>query len=294
MMNVKTTMMRVVMIAACLILSPLARAQDAPQVTRLTDNVHTVFWGFYNGLVVIGRDGVLITDPANDNRAAVLRDEIAKLTDLPVTHIVLTHEHFDHIGGTGAFPDAQIIAQEYIRAVLPLDPLNLAPDDIDVGFVDRHVIDMGTTRVELRFLGAGDGVATTVVHLPQERIAFTADLYEEERLTPASFLEDTNMVGVRRILHDMQRWNLVHAVTAHSAGTSPSILEANIRYFDDLYEAVYPPVAAAAQSDNPFAMYGLLDTLPETVTLADYAGWSGYEHLPGHVRRMVLAIIHGG
>ena len=293
-MHIKTPMMRAVMIAACLIMSPLARAQDAPQVTQLTDHVHTVFWGFYNGLVVIGREGVLITDPANDNRAAVLRDEIAKLTDLPVTHIVLTHEHFDHIGGTGAFPDARIIAQDYIRAVLPLDPLDLAPDTIDVGFVDSHLIDMGTTRVELRFLGAGDGVATTVVHLPEERIAFTADLYEEERLTPASFLEDTNMLGVRGILGEMRRWNLVHAVTAHSAGTSPSILEANIRYFDDLYEAVYPPIAAAAQSDNPFAMYELLDTLPETVTLEDYADWSGYEHLPGHVRRMALAIIHGG
>ncbi len=293
-MKATTTMMRVAIVAACLIISPLARAQDAPQVTQLTDHVYTVFWGFYNGLVVIGRDGVLITDPANDNRAAVLRDEITKLTDLPVTHIVLTHEHFDHIGGTGAFPDAQIIAQEYIKAVLPLDPLNLAPDDIDIGFVDRHLIDMGTTRVELRFFGAGDGVATTVVHLPEERIAFTADLYEDERLTPALFLEDTNMLGIRRILGEMQRWDLVHAVTAHSAGTAPSILEANIRYFDDLYEAVYRPIAAAAQSDNPFAMYELLDTLPETVTLEDYAGWRGYEHLPGYVRRMALAIIHGG
>lgn len=291
---IQTAMLRVVLIVASLMMSPFARAQDAPQVTQLTNHVHTVFWGYYNGLVVIGRDGVLITDPANDNRASVLRDEIAKLTDLPVTHIVLTHEHFDHIGGTGAFPDAQIIAQEYIRAVLPLDPLNLAPDDIDVGFVDQHVIDMGTTKVELRFLGAGDGVATTVVHLPEERIAFTADLYEEERLTPASFLEDTNMLGVRRILREMRRWDLVHAVTAHSAGTSPSILEANARYFDDLYEAVYTPIAAAAQSDNPFAMYDLLETLLETVTLDDYAGWSGYEHLPGHVRRMALAIIHGG
>ncbi|MEK9936891.1 MAG: MBL fold metallo-hydrolase, partial [Rhodobiaceae bacterium] len=293
-MKTQSSMKRLVMMAVFLIMSPVAGAQDAPRVTQLTDHVHTVFWGFYNGLVVIGHDGVLITDPANDNRAAILRDEIAKLTDLPVTHIVLTHEHFDHIGGTGVFPDAQIVAQEYIKAVLPLDPLNLAPDDIDIGFVDRHVIDMGTTRVELRFLGAGDGVATTVVHLPEERIAFTADLYEDERLTPALFLEDTNMLGIRRILGEMQRWNLAHAVTAHSAGTSPAILEANIRYFEDLYEAVYPPIAAAAQSDNPFAMYDLLDTLPATVTLDAYDGWSGYEHLPGHVRRMALAIIHGG
>ncbi len=293
-MTISGTMTRAVALAAFLILSPLAAAQDAPQVTKLTNHVYSVFWGFYNGLVVIGRDGVLVTDPANDNRAAVLKAEIEKLTDLPVTHIVLTHEHFDHIGGTDSFPDAEIVAQDNIHAVLPLDPLDLAPDDIDVTFDDRHVIDMGTTRVELRFYGAADGVAATVVYLPQDGIAFTADLYEEARFTPASFLEDTNMLEVRRILNEMGGWPLTHAVTAHSTGTDPAILRANIRYFNDLYDTVFPPIEAAANSGNQFAMFDLVNTLPKTVVLDAYSEWDGYEHVPGHVRRMALAIIHGG
>jgi len=193
-MTISGYMARAVALAAFLVPSPAA-AQDAPQVTKLTNHVYSVFWGFYNGLVVIGRDGVLVTDPANDNRAAVLKAEIEKLTDLPVTHVVLTHEHFDHIGGTGTFPDAVIVAQDNIHAVLPLDPLDLGPDKIDVTFDERHVIDMGTTKVELRFFGAADGVAATVVYLPQDGIAFAADIYEKGRLTPASFLEDTNMLG---------------------------------------------------------------------------------------------------
>ena len=44
-MKATTTMMRVAIVAACLIISPLARAQDAPQVTQLTDHVYTVFLG---------------------------------------------------------------------------------------------------------------------------------------------------------------------------------------------------------------------------------------------------------
>ncbi|MEC8205040.1 MAG: MBL fold metallo-hydrolase, partial [Pseudomonadota bacterium] len=58
-----------------------------------------------------------------------LKAEIEKLTDLPVTHIVLTHEHFDHIGGTDSFPDAEIVAQDNIHAVLPLDPLDCIDAD---------------------------------------------------------------------------------------------------------------------------------------------------------------------
>lgn len=269
-------------------------AQDAPIVTKLSNNTYSIFWGYFNSLVVIGKKGVLITDPANDNRAAILKAEIAKLTDLPVTHIVLSHEHFDHVGGIGAFPEAKTIAQEYIHAVLPLDPLDLAPDDIHISFVNKHVVNMGATDVEMHFMGAGDGVATTVVYMPWEGIVFTADLYEDKRLTPASFLDDTNMLGVRRILNRVGQWPLKHAVSAHSLSSDPQTLRDNIRYLNDLYAAVYPPLAEAAASDNPFAMFEMLESLPDTVTLEAYADWDGYEHLPGHVRRMALAIIHGG
>ena len=41
--------------------------------------------------------------------AASLKDEIAKITGSPVTTIVLTHEHYDHLSGTGVFPQAPMI-----------------------------------------------------------------------------------------------------------------------------------------------------------------------------------------
>ncbi|WP_438996592.1 MBL fold metallo-hydrolase [Candidatus Puniceispirillum sp.] len=298
MISVRLWLKRAVMVSFMLCASMVphsaAWAQDAPIVSKLSKNIYSIYWGFFNSLVVIGKKGVLITDPANNNRAAVLKAEIAKLTDLPVTYIVLSHEHFDHVGGVSAFPQAKLVAQKNIHAVLPLDPLDLAPDDIDITFENKYTINMGTTDVEMHFMGAGDGVATTVVYLPWEGVIFTADLYEDKRLTPASFLDDTNMLGVRRILNRIGQWPLKHAVTAHSKSTSPQILRDNIRYFNDLYDAVYPPIAKAAASDNPFAMFGLLDSLPGTVTLDEYSDWDGYEHLFGHVRRMALSIIHGG
>ncbi len=268
---------------------------NAPVMHQLTESVYSIFYGFYHGLIVIGDNGVLITDPANPDRAAVVRHEISKLTDLPVTHVVLTHEHFDHIGGTDIFEWADIYAQQNIHAVIRFDPLDIAPDKIDVTFNRMLEIDMGTTMVELHHFGAGDGVATTIVYLPYEGIVATADLYEDRRLTPASFLEDTNMLGVRHILNQLADWELNFAVAAHSPGTSPAALYENVEYFNDLYEAVIEPLEEAEKSDNPFATYDLLSSLPETVTLEDYRDWDGYaENLPGHVRRMALAIIHGG
>ena len=56
-MTISGFMARAVGLAAFLVLSPLAAAQDAPQVTKLTNHVYSVFWGFYNGLVGLGRVG---------------------------------------------------------------------------------------------------------------------------------------------------------------------------------------------------------------------------------------------
>ena len=270
-----------------------ANAQDEPVIQKLSDNVYSIFAVFYNSLVVIGNEGVLITDPANAYRAGILKDEIIKLTDKPVTHIVLTHEHFDHVGGTEVFEGAQIIAQQNVSSVFDFDPLNVAPDRVDVKFDLEHNVDMGTTNVELKHLGAGDGVATTVIYLPEEGIVATADLYDEGQLTLGAYLDDKNMLGVRHILNQIAGWELNHAVNAHSTGTDPEILRANAKYYNDLHDAVLPTVEETAQT-NPAGIWELPVTLPETVKLPAYESWGNYDQLPHHVHRMVLAIIHGG
>lgn len=270
-----------------------ANAQDAPVVSKLAVNVYSIYTIFYSSIVVIGDDGVLIADPANGYRAGILKDEIVKLTDKPVTKIVLTHEHFDHVGGTEVFDGAEIIAQENVNAVFHLDPLGVAPDNVDVTFSNEHTIDMGSTSVELKYLGAGDGVATTIIYLPNEDIVATADLYDENQLTLGAFLDDKNMLGVRSILNEVSGWDLKHAISTHSTGTDPAALHANTKYFNDLYDAVFPTVMETA-STNPAGIWELPGSLSASVKLPQYENWANYDQLPHHVRRMVLAIIHGG
>ena len=76
----------------------------APVVKQLADDVYMMSESHYTSLVVVGEDGVLITDPAFTPRAQSLKNAIAGITDKPVTRIVLSHEHYDHVGGTEVFP----------------------------------------------------------------------------------------------------------------------------------------------------------------------------------------------
>ena len=208
-----------------------AMAQKA-NVDKLDENVYAINLLGYTSLVVIGDEDVLITDTANTYRANFLKETIAELTDKPVTKIVLSHEHFDHTGGSQVFDGAEVIAQQNALAVINLDPLDSFPDRIDVVFKERLTFDLGTTTVELRHLGAADGVAATIVYLPNEKIALTADTYSQARLTPAAFLTDTNQLGVRKILNELVSLNLKHAVTAHSTSTDPAAVIENAEYFN--------------------------------------------------------------
>ena len=191
------------------------------------------------------------------------------------------------------FDGVEIIAQRNVEAVFKFDPLGAAPDKVDVLFENDHSIDMGTTKVQLKYLGAGDGVATTVIYLPKEQIVATADLYDEGKLTLGAFLDDKNMLGTRAILNHVAKWDLKHAVNAHSTGTDPAILKANADYYNDLYNAVFPKVMETAKS-NPAGVWELPGSMSKSVELPKYEKWGNYGELPHHVRRMVLAIIHGG
>ena len=281
--------------------APAAEPTAAPPtmpaaiMNELADGVYSYFAMGYSSLVVIADDAVLITDPSNDARAQLLKQELARLTDAPVKHIVLTHEHYDHIGGTAPFPDAAVVCQWNCRHVFELRTFGEAPE-IGITFDDYLAIPVGDTTVELHYLGPGDGDATTVIYMPAEKVVMTADLYDPRALTHKNWVDDKNFVGVRHILNTISEWDITHAVNGHSPGTDPVDMMENVAYYNDLYDAVKAEVdqAIAAAGGASFGAYGLYDTLPQTLRLEKYSGWSNYESsFPRHVERMLLGIYHG-
>lgn len=86
-------------------------------------------------LIVIGKKGVLLFDPAGTplvgERVAA---KVAELTDLPVTHMAVSHWHGDHSMGAykvlEKYPDAEVITHEFTARAIR-SPLNAftPPDD---------------------------------------------------------------------------------------------------------------------------------------------------------------------
>ena len=266
-----------------------------PEVTELAPGVHHVWLGGGSTLVVVSGDEVLITDPYNNMVAGLVKDVVATLTDRPVAHIVLTHEHYDHVGGTGVFPEARVYCHVNCRPIFDLaDPELVDVPEVDETFINYKRIAVGDIAVELHHLGPGDGDATTVVYLPNEKVIVTSDMYEDKAISDAGVIDDKNFTGTRKILNTIAGWDVEYAVNAHSPSTDPEALRQNVGYYNDLYDAVRQALAAAQEQAGPFAGYQLMSTLPDSLTLDQYSDWANYESsFSRHVFRMLMSIFHG-
>ncbi len=155
-----------------------------------------------NAAFIVTPAGVVVIDalgsPALADR---LMAEIRKVTPLPVTHVIITHYHADHIYGLQAFKaqGARIIAHraalEYLnsdtaRLRLEASRQELSPwiDDktrlvpADEWIDGPRELTVGGVRFMLQPVGPAHTPEDLVVYLPQEKVLFAGDLVFRSRI----------------------------------------------------------------------------------------------------------------
>ena len=73
-------------------------------VEQLKPNLYVLRGGGGNTAVFIASDGVTLVDTKNPGWGQPILDAVRKLTDKPVTTIINTHTHADHVSGNVEFP----------------------------------------------------------------------------------------------------------------------------------------------------------------------------------------------
>jgi glyoxylase-like metal-dependent hydrolase (beta-lactamase superfamily II) len=155
--------------------------------------------------LVVGADAVLLVDTGSTlPEGEELRAQVGTLTGgREVTHVVLTHGHFDHVFGAAAFPDAQVYGERSLTAYLArereamraaavehgADPGEAARAaaalrTLDVPVDGEIALDLGERPVRLVHPGPGHTGHDLVVLVPgatpsDPAVVFCGDLVEE-------------------------------------------------------------------------------------------------------------------
>ena len=171
---------------------------------RLTPSVHRCRLPFCDVTVglVHGRAGALLVDTGTTlTEAAAIDEDVRQLTGSPVTHIVLTHKHFDHVLGSAFFTDADIYCAPEVVDYLSSEQDQIRAHSLsygaDAGEIDRAiaalrprqhglydgVVDLGERGVWITHTGRGHTTSDLVVVVPgaaaDRLVVFTGDLVEE-------------------------------------------------------------------------------------------------------------------
>lgn len=165
---------------------------------QLKPNVYWIEGGGGNSGVIIGDKGVIVIDakttPAGGKE---LLDNVAKITQKPVTTVILTHSDGDHVNGLASFPvGIKIIAHENNKkeqeAALSAGGRGAPPADHlpnQVVTKNKENLKIEGVKIELLHWAPAHTSGDLVVYLPSEKIVFTGDIIAAQLPDPLIHLE---------------------------------------------------------------------------------------------------------
>lgn len=178
-----------------------------------------------NSGVIIGDDSVMIIEAqATPLLANKVIERVRKVTDKPITHLVLTHYHAVRVLGASAYDAHSIIMSEKARSMVA----ERGQEDWDseferfprlfqghesipgltwptTTFNDRMSVYLGNRRIDLMFLGRAHTAGDIVAYVPDENVMFTGDIVEYKS---ACYCGDGHYVDWPETLEAIRKWDV--------------------------------------------------------------------------------------
>lgn len=186
--------------------------------------------------IVVTEEGVLVADgQGNLEETERLVEEVGRLTDQPITHVVISSDHGDHTSGNAAFPDdAEVIAHPVsAKALIAMnegrgDEQPPIPEATWIVEEDVTELELGGRQVELHYLGPAHTGGDLVVYLPEERILFMSETFLP-RIFPA--MRTAHPSEWARMLERAQAMDVNHYIPGHGFVDPPEVLEEELEVF---------------------------------------------------------------
>jgi glyoxylase-like metal-dependent hydrolase (beta-lactamase superfamily II) len=234
------------------------------------------------GFIVTPAGVVVIDALGSPQLAKELLDEIARVTPQPVTHVIVTHYHADHVYGLQEFRRrgvrilAHRAALEYLNSDTAASRLQASRADL-APWIDANTqlvtpdqwldgateLVLGGMHIQVQPVGPAHTPEDLVVFLPGERVLFAGDMVFRGRVPFVGQADSRQWIVALDLLLKMDP-----AVVVPGHGALSTSARDDLQLTRDYLAFLRESMGVAAREMEPFEeAYGRTD-------------WSRFEHLP--------------
>jgi glyoxylase-like metal-dependent hydrolase (beta-lactamase superfamily II) len=223
----------------------------------ITDNaIQSMFMVYETGVVVMD---------APQAYAAHIVAGIREVSDKPITHLIYSHSHADHIGGATSLGNVPtIIAQEETKRLLLRDNDANRPLPT-VTFRDKYTLKVGSQVLELSYHGDGHEPGNIFIYAPAQRALMAIDLVFPGWMPWRRFAVAHEPRDVFAQLEEIRKIPFRTLVGGHvqRSGTHADV-DRQIEFYGDLKAAASKALAATkpgegldpiTAAENPWALF---------------------------------------
>jgi len=231
---------------------PAAAQPKVVEVEKLKDNLYVLKGGGGNTAVFVQANGITVVDTKNPGWGAPILAKIKELSPKPVTTIINTHTHGDHVSGNVEFPaTVDVVVQENTAANMKkmagaygltqpgaTPPPNIFTEHNGVGmpkrtFKDKMTLGRGADEIDLFYFGRGHTNGDAFVLFPSLRVLHAADIFSGKNIP---LLDANNGGSAVEIANSLEKAaNSLNGkydtiVTGHSSEMTPADLREYIAF----------------------------------------------------------------
>jgi glyoxylase-like metal-dependent hydrolase (beta-lactamase superfamily II) len=263
-------------------------APNVVQMERLKDNLFVIKGGGGSGnsAVFVTTTGVVVVDTMSPGWGQPLLDKIRELTPKPVTTIINTHTHGDHVSGNVEFPaTVDIVAQENTKRFMEehnptlgiAEPIGHALDLFRASngqglptrtFRDRMSLGAGGDRIDLYYFGRGHTGGDAWVVFPTLRILHAGDMFARKSIPVIDANNGGSGIEYPRTLNAAYaslKDSVDTIITGHSTQMTPN----DLKEFSDFMSEFVAAVQDAKRAGRTAEEFANTWTVP-----AKYTGYT--------------------
>jgi cyclase len=160
---------------------PPANAPKVIEVEKVKDNLWVLRGGGGNTAVFVTANGVTIVDAKNPGWGQPILDKVKELTPKPITTLINTHTHGDHVSGNVEFPaTVDVVVQENTKT--NMEKMDIFKQNNNRGmakrtFKDKMTVGSGADQIDLYYFGPGHTNGDAWVVFPAHRIVHSGDIF---------------------------------------------------------------------------------------------------------------------